>query len=157
MFNEQESAQINKELGEGKIDGKAIDEKIEKNIKKRELEKIKDNFYTNIKEYYQKRKVKEFATLKCSSLCFNREGENYTQDSMTRMEKHCMINCFHKTYRYLVHANTAYSFFTGNEELINEQMKTGDEQPELGLDNKITDIEGNERRIPSREEMELMS
>jgi hypothetical protein len=70
--------------------------------------------------HYQIRKSKEYITLKCGKLCYNKGGSNYMEDDLTRFEKNCLINCYHKTFRYLVHANTAYSFFTGDEELLKE-------------------------------------
>ena len=92
-----------------------MDAQVEKNLQLREISKVKDAFYERMQTHYQIRKSKEYITLKCGKLCYNKGGSNYMEDDLTRFEKNCLVNCYHKTYRFLVHANTAYSFFTGDE------------------------------------------
>ena len=70
-------------------------------------------------------------TLHCAELCFNKDksqladkggatNQLYLQDDMTRIEKACMINCFHKSFRYLAHANSVYALLTANQETQKE-------------------------------------
>ena len=75
-------------------------------------------FYERMKTHYQVRKSKEYLTLKCGKLCFNKGTDDYIEDDLTRFEKNCLLNCYHKTFRYLVHANTAFAFFTGDQEMM---------------------------------------
>ena len=58
--------------------------------------------------------------MKCSSLCFNKAGDNYFEDDLSNKEEVCMANCFHKTFNFLAHANTVHTFFTGDEKVINQ-------------------------------------
>ena len=108
------------------------------------------------------RKSKEFITLKCGDLCFKTQKNNFFDDELARNEKVCLLNCYHKTFRYLTHANTAYTYFTGDPETMKDiyedteneiqNMQTGG----VGINKPVTDVQGNEQIIPSREEMEKM-
>ena len=68
------------------------------------------------------RKSKEYITIKCGSLCFDKTGNNFFDDELARKEKTCLLNCYHKTFRYLTHANTAYTFFTSDPEMLKDLM-----------------------------------
>ena len=105
-----------------------------------------------MKSHYMIRKSKEYITLKCSSLCF--QGQNFYDDELARKEKTCLLNCYHKTFRYLTHANTAYTFFTGDPEMLKDLMD--DEEPEEETI-KVEDPDGKEYVIPSRKDMETMA
>ena len=74
------------------------------------------------------------------------------EDDLNRFEKNCMLNCFHKTFRYLAHANTVFTFLTGDEEMIEEFMRSGDESlVDTGSITKpVIDSEGREVNIPTR-------
>ena len=145
MLNEKQLRELSNQAT-GKPETMAsMDQKLNKNIQQREIAKIRDSFYDAMKTHYQVRKSREFITLKCSNLCFNKGGDNFLEDDMTRFEKNCMLNCFHKTFRYLVHANTVYSFLTGDPEMIQEFIASGsDELIDTGSVNKpVMDAEGN--------------
>ena len=105
-----------------------------------------------MKEHYMIRKSKEFITLKCGSLCFNKGGDNYFEEEMTGKEQRCMLNCFQKTFRYLAYANTVQTFLTGDPAVLRSLMD--DEEDPLtagvGLDSPVEDASGKEVRIPSR-------
>ena len=81
------------------------------------------------------------------------------EDELSRFEKNCMLNCFHKTFRYLAHANTVFTFFTGDAEMIEEFMRSGDDTlVDTGSVTKpVIDAEGNEVYIPTRKEMEKIA
>ena len=104
------------------------------------------------------RKSKEYVTLKCASLCFQQVGNNFYDDDLNRKEKTCLLNCYHKTFRYLTHANTAYTYLTSDPEKIKDLLD--DEGPDYNKDGvglkegALTDPDGREYFIPSREEMQ---
>ena len=102
----------------------AIDKQIEENMRDRELAKMREAFYSNLKEYYQARKAKEFITMHCSNFCLNnRPGEtSYAEDKLNRMEKHCLMSCYHKTYHYLIQANTVYSYLTTDPAVMKQYL-----------------------------------
>ena len=148
------SAKDFKEMAGGSEESMAkIDQQIDKNIQQREISKVRDAFYEQMKSHFQIRKSKEYITLKCGSLCFDKNGNNFFDDELARKEKTCLLNCYHKTFRYLAHANTAYTFFTSDPEMLKDLL---DEEPEEVSVN-ATDAEGNEYLIPSRKDMENMA
>ena len=114
--------------GEGSLAN--LDAKIDQSIQKREMGKVKDAFYHQMKTHYMVRKSKEFITLKCGDTCFNKRGDNYLDEDMSRLEKTCMLNCYHKTFRYLIHANTVYTYFTADQEVLQEYMGNGPDKLE---------------------------
>ena len=103
-------------------DMQAIDQQIDKNIQQREISKVRDAFYEQMKTHYMVRKSKEYITIKCGSLCFDKSGNNFYDDELARKEKTCLLNCYHKTFRYLTHANTAYTFFTTDPVMMKELL-----------------------------------
>ena len=95
------------------------------------------------------RKSKEFITLKCSDLCFQVTGNNFYDDELARKEKVCLVNCYHKTFRYLTHANTCYSYLTGDPQKMQEILGNENEQnmqiDGIGINKgPLTDLEGNQ-------------
>ena len=102
-----------------------------------------------MRSHYMIRKSKEFITLKCSDLCFKVTGNNFYDDELARKEKVCLVNCYHKTFRYLTHANTCYTYFTGDPEKMKDLLGDDDQQnmqfDGVGLDKgPVLDAEGNE-------------
>ena len=116
-----------------------------------------------MKTHYMVRKSKEFITLKCGDTCFNKKGNNYFDEDMSRQEKLCMVNCYHKTFRYLVYANTAYTYFTSDPDVIKDYMGEGEDKFEeaqrqgVGVNENLKDKDGNTVVIPTREEMQALS
>ena len=124
---------------------KQIEQQIDKSLQNQEISKVRHNFQGQLRDCYMARKSKEYLTLHCAQHCFNKDraqlveegtadGQNrvYYQDEMTRMEKACMISCFHKSFRYLAHANSIYTLLTSDSKAqkdILEQYKDQNEEP----------------------------
>ena len=100
--------------------------------------------------------------LTCGNRCFNALDKNYYEEDMTIAEKRCMSQCFHKTYTFLVHANSVFSYMTADQETLDKVMaeQQEDEEDELtqgvGTDKVLKTPEGQEYVVPSRKEMDLM-
>jgi len=77
----------------------------------REMAKLKNVFYKQLRSHYSGRKFKETISLGCADVCLR----NYLEDDLTRTETTCVANCYHKYYRYLAYANTLYTFLTKEE------------------------------------------
>ena len=117
---------------------KRIDEQIDATMQKKEIDNIKVNFYTAMESSYLSRKAKEFITMRCARTCFstnvgagasvqaaeyayNRDDLSggklhYQDDELSRLEKQCLVSCFHKTFKFLSHGNTVYTFLSGSKE-----------------------------------------
>ena len=113
---------------------------------------------------YINRKNKEFMAMHCGTRCFSRTDPHYLQDSLSAKEKQCLAQCFHKTFCYLTHANTVYSYLTADQDLLEEirLSHSGDAEAELrrqgvGMDKTVNLLDGNSMQIPSRAEMEQMA
>ena len=88
------------------------------------------------------RKSKEFISLRCSELCLSGNpvitglnaktdpSVHYYNDELQRGEKACLVNCFHKTFRFLAHSNSIYTFITADKELADEIIRNIDEGTE---------------------------
>jgi hypothetical protein len=82
-------------------------------------------FYKQLKVHYSSRKFKEELTINCANKCF----KDMRSDDLSRVESTCLINCFHKHYRYLTYANTLYSFLISDgslNEFAQQEQETGD-------------------------------
>ncbi|CDW75330.1 UNKNOWN [Stylonychia lemnae] len=102
-----------------------FDKKIEENIQKRELMKLRKGFYQNLKQYYQSRKYKEFITLNCADKCI----KTFREDDLTRSETVCLMNCYNKYYRYLAYSNTLYSYIINTDFLDDSSFEPELESP----------------------------
>ena len=49
-----------------------IDKKIEESIQRRELMKLRHQYYQSLQQYYSSRKFKEIITISCSDRCLQR-------------------------------------------------------------------------------------
>ena len=90
-----------------------LNKKIEENMQKRELMKLRATFYENLKSYYLQRKYREQMTIGCSDRCL--KGP-FREDDLTRTEINCMINCYNKYYRYMGFANSVYTYLMSPEQ-----------------------------------------
>merc|ERR1712060_144232 len=94
----------------------AMDNQIDKNIQKRELEKLRGVFYDHMKNHYSSRKYKEQITLVCGEKCLRPAEMMSGSDELVRGETTCMTQCFHKYYRYLAYSNTLFTYLVANED-----------------------------------------
>ena len=60
----------------------SLDKQIDKGIQQREIGKVREAFYDQMRSHYMIRKSKEFITLKCSDLCFKVTGNNFYDDEL---------------------------------------------------------------------------
>ena len=99
----------------------ALDRQIDDGIQKREMAKMRQSYFSQLKEHYSSRKYKERVTLGCAQRCL----ANFKEDDLTRTETRCLHNCFHKYYRYLAYSNGLYSYLTADNDVkegIDEEM-----------------------------------
>ena len=66
---------------------KSVDDQINENIQKKEIDSMKQTFYQTMKDNYVARKNKEYITLACSNFCLNKAGASYKEDSLARQQK----------------------------------------------------------------------
>ena len=164
MFSEKDLKELSDAATKGTGAAESIDKQLERQMQTKEINQIKESFQENMKENYMIRKNKEYITMTCSKLCFDAKREDtYKEDNLSRQQKHCLLNCYHKQFRYLIHANLAYTFFTGDQDKIKEFMNQTNEEEDNGLENKeglsheLIDSKGNSIRIPNRAEMETIA
>ena len=77
--------------------------------------------------------------MRCSELCLSGDPRitgltkkvdpsvHYHEDELKRKEKACIVNCYHKTFRFLVHCNAIYTFATADKELADDILKNIDD------------------------------
>ena len=117
-----------------------IDQRIEENIQKREIVKLRTAFYQNLKDHYRQRKYKEQITLQCSDRCLT----SFREDDLTRGEMSCMVNCFGKSYRYLAFSNTLYTYLvSGSPGQIDDHIRDNYEDSIMSI--------GEEEQPPMQE------
>ena len=90
------------------------------------MEKLKTMFYKQLKLYYSSRKYREELTINCANKCF----KDMRSDDLSRMESHCLVNCFHKHYRYLAYSNTLYSMMV-SDGALDEYANQGSDADKL--------------------------
>ena len=133
-----------------------------------------------MKNKYLSRKSKEFISLKCSELCLSGHPQitglskktdpnvHYYEDELQRKEKACLVNCFHKTFRFLAHSNSIYTFLTADKELADDIIRNLDEGSSADYEEdevtaiktfkemNVKDSEGETKIVPSRKQMEII-
>eukprot|EP00347_Sterkiella_histriomuscorum_P003028 403365869 len=107
-----------------------LNSKIEENLQKRELMKLRQMFYENLRSYYMQRKFKEQITIGCSDRCL--KGP-FREDDLTRQEMNCMVGCFNKYYRFMGYSNTVYTYLTNPDAVRNYMGQDIDEESQDGL------------------------
>lgn len=118
MLSQNEFKAMLTSKGSGSEKAADVDKKIDENIQKRELMKLRNNFYSNLKEHYSSRKYKEVINLNCADRCLT----NFRDDDLNRTEMNCLINCYNKYYRYLAFSNTLYTFLVHGEK-VDEHLR----------------------------------
>lgn len=91
-----------------------MDQKINEQIQKREIEKARTAYFGHLRQYHSARKYREIITLGCAKPCLGHQG-GFVKDDLTRSETQCLTQCFHKYYRYLAYSNSLYTYLTSDE------------------------------------------
>ena len=85
--------------------------------------KMREAFLTQMRNAYTNRKNKEFISMLCAEHCLKKAEQSFLDDRLNQTEKRCLAQCFHKTYSYLVHANTVYTYMTTDEDTFNKAVE----------------------------------
>lgn len=95
-----------------------VDQKIDENMQKRELAKLRASFYDSLKQHYTSRKYKETINLSCTNHCL----KAFREDDLTRSEINCLSACYNKAFRYLGYAGKVYTYIqTGGKDNFEEE------------------------------------
>jgi len=91
---------------------KEIDQKIDENIQKREMAKLKDAYFKELKGHFEKRKYKEFLNMECSNRCLT----TFREDDLTRGESKCLVACYYKMFQFLGFSNALFAMAMRDDE-----------------------------------------